>query len=855
MSFVFPVGTRPDPIPKGDLGPITPDPAATGVTWYLLEDGSYIPGEGTYVDIVAQNIESVIICANNIDAIIAAPAAASSAAASAASATASAASATNSATAAANSASLAGASATAAQTSATNAKQSETNAAASASAANNSAQGAATSATQAANSAAAAAGSATAANNSWVTFNSMWYGPYSSTPATDPYSGAPTPGDVYFDTTTNQVMVRGNAAWQPISTGVTSVNGKTGAVTLVHTDISDWTASLAPYATLASPVFTGDPQAPTPASTDNDTSIATTAFVKTALSAAGGGVSQNYVDTADALRVLKAGDVMTGALTVPIGAQATPSLNFTGFTTTGLSCVGGTLILSCLAASKLQIGTGAITSLVQMRGIDGTAAAPSYSFSNSNDAGLYRSAANVMGMAASGANVMTWAGATKITTAFGPVVLPTDPVNPLEAATKQYVDLKAPLDSPVFTGDPRAPTPSPADNDTSIATTAFVKTAIGGVQGGAIIAPTPPAFVAGSIWYDSTGGQTYIAYDDGNSQQYVTASNFTGLANAATKSDVGSALNNVGRNLIHNGLFTVAQRGAGPFATFAAYTLDRWLLGGNTDTASIAQGTMADAARTAIGDEEATYNLGNINFVGNGAAGAFSSLVQPIENVRRLAGKTVIVSFWATCAAGALKLGVSLDQVFGTGGSPSPIATGTGQAVTLSTTWTRYSVTLAIPVISGIKTVGTNPDHCNQLRLWYSSGATNAARAGNVGVQSGTILLWGVQLEIAAPGQTAPTPLEKRDPVLELQQCQRFYCTGSFNLSGYIAATGTGYNYVQPFPVTMRGPVTITPSGTTAVNVTGNNLSANSAGFSVFTNGAAVGGFIWSGTFTASADL
>jgi hypothetical protein len=38
--------------------------------------------------------------------------------------------------------------------------------------------------------------------------------------------------------------------------------------------------------------------------------------------------------------------------------------------------------------------------------------------------------------------------------------------------------LKAPLASPVFTGDPRAPTPTPGDNDTSLATTAFVATAV-----------------------------------------------------------------------------------------------------------------------------------------------------------------------------------------------------------------------------------------------------------------------------------------------------------------------------------------------------------------------------------------
>ena len=39
-------------------------------------------------------------------------------------------------------------------------------------------------------------------------------------------------------------------------------------------------SALTPYATLSSPTFTGDPKAPTPATSDYDTSIATTAFVK-----------------------------------------------------------------------------------------------------------------------------------------------------------------------------------------------------------------------------------------------------------------------------------------------------------------------------------------------------------------------------------------------------------------------------------------------------------------------------------------------------------------------------------------------------------------------------------------------
>lgn len=42
--------------------------------------------------------------------------------------------------------------------------------------------------------------------------------------------------------------------------------------------------------------------------------------------------------------------------------------------------------------------------------------------------------------------------------------------------------LKASLASPTFTGDPTAPTPTAGDNDTSIATTAFVTNALAGVS-------------------------------------------------------------------------------------------------------------------------------------------------------------------------------------------------------------------------------------------------------------------------------------------------------------------------------------------------------------------------------------
>lgn len=79
--------------------------------------------------------------------------------------------------------------------------------------------------------------------------------------------------------------------------GVNTVAGRQGDVTLAVADVSG-------AAPLASPTFTGDPKAPTPATTDNDTSIATTAFVKAAIAALVNG-SPTTLDTlkelADAL--------------------------------------------------------------------------------------------------------------------------------------------------------------------------------------------------------------------------------------------------------------------------------------------------------------------------------------------------------------------------------------------------------------------------------------------------------------------------------------------------------------------------------------------------------------------------
>lgn len=133
-------------------------------------------------------------------------------------------------------------------------------------------------------------------------------------------------------------------------------------------------------ADLNSPVFTGDPRAPTPATSDNDTSIATTAFVVNKLA---------------------------------------------GYTGVSVS-------------SALPL-------------VNGTASA---------------------GVSADASRA--------------------DHVHPVDPSIASGLALKANLASPVFTGDPKAPTPATSDNDTSIATTAFVQALVAQQTVGALASDATP---------------------------------------------------------------------------------------------------------------------------------------------------------------------------------------------------------------------------------------------------------------------------------------------------------------------------------------------------------------------------
>ena len=311
----------------------------------------------------------------------------------------------------------------------------------------------------------------------------------------------------------------------------------------------------------------------------------------------------------------------------------------------------------------------------------------------------------------------------------------------------------------------------------------------------------------------------------------------------------GGSSGDVGRNLIHNPLFNIQQRGAGPWTLTSVYTADRWIMGFTGGTMSTQITAMTDANRTTIGDDAAVSQLAMTVAGGSGATDV-SYMDHSIEDLHRTGGKTVTLSFWAAATAGTPKIGLALFQVFGTGGSPSGIVSITSQAVTISTTWTRYTATFNVPTIVG-KTFGTAGDSKLIVRFALSAGATASASYGGIAVQSATFMLWGIQLE---SGSVA-TPLEKPDPQQDLAKCQRFYQTGSFWNLGYNNA-GLDCGVTYPFPVVFRATPTITPTTTVNSNcAVANALYILPSSWVPHTIATATNAINLQGTFTASADL
>jgi hypothetical protein len=294
-------------------------------------------------------------------------------------------------------------------------------------------------------------------------------------------------------------------------------------------------------------------------------------------------------------------------------------------------------------------------------------------------------------------------------------------------------------------------------------------------------------------------------------------------------SDVNAYLANKSiSNAIINGAFEINQRNF-TSTTASGYGFDRWLTSvvGGTVTYSSQAFTLGTAPEA--GYEAA--NFARIVTSGQSAAGDVAIFRQYIEGVRTFANQTVTLSFWAKAGSGTPGIYVDLSQVFGSGGSEA-VNIFAGQE-TLNTTFTRYSLTLNVPTISG-KTIGPN-DH---LRVNFFLSAGSNSRASALGIQNNTFDIWGVQLE---PGTVANDFRRNANSLQgELAACQRYYIryaaqTSGFERYGYGGAystTGGFGNFTLPVEM-RRGPTSVEFLNVAFANFAGTLFAASSLTLSV----------------------
>jgi hypothetical protein len=232
-------------------------------------------------------------------------------------------------------------------------------------------------------------------------------------------------------------------------------------------DIESGSFALPGYAKLNSPAFTGNPTAPNQAAGDNDTSIANTAFVRTAvrgyLTKTVSG-NQNVVLTAAeaSYPLINFNGALTGNINVIVpsepGSWVFHNNSTGGFTITVKTAAGqgvpvpsaGTGIAAWTAGGDMipvRVLSLAFPRNIQLTGdVNGSGA-----FSGETDISI------------------------PVTVADNSHFHSINTVDGLQSA----LDSKSPVISPAFSGNPTAPTPAQFDNDTSLATTAFVRRELG----------------------------------------------------------------------------------------------------------------------------------------------------------------------------------------------------------------------------------------------------------------------------------------------------------------------------------------------------------------------------------------
>ena len=230
------------------------------------------------------------------------------------------------------------------------------------------------------------------------------------------------------------------------------------------------------------------------------------------------------------------------------------------------------------------------------------------------------------------------------------------------------------------------------------------------------------------------GDSVWLHYWSDYTNVYIAMRNAGDGESDLTPEDIGAQPNNaVSTNLIINGGFDVWQRGTS--FTAYGYTADRWCLSYDGTGATRAISRQAFIIGQTDVPYSPTYYL-RYNQSVAGSNGTWNSLLQKIESVTTLTGRTVTLSFYAKASSSvSLNTGGSLG--FGTGGSATMWASG-GSNFAIGTSWTKVTSVLTFPSISG-KTIGAN--NYSSFEIGFPKNTTFTIDIANVQLNYGSVAL------------------------------------------------------------------------------------------------------------------
>jgi len=254
--------------------------------------------------------------------------------------------------------------------------------------------------------------------------------------------------------------------------------------------------------------------------------------------------------------------------------------------------------------------------------------------------------------------------------------------------------------------------------------------------------------------------------------------------------------------------------------TASNYGSDNRWFNGNTGS------TKVHSAVVCTDTERALFNANYFSrTVVSSVAGANNRIekFQLIEDVTKLAGKTVTLSFWAKTDSNR-NIAIEFGQIFGSGGSPSTAVHNDAQKVSLTTTWQKKSITVTLPNIIG-KTLGTDGVHTSStyINFWFDAGSNLNTRTDSLGQQSGTFDIAQVKLEDGNVSTDGWHPYDGEFGS-EVQACERYY--RQFIYIGGSQSFANSHIFTVPELLNMR----VTPTLTNAASGAGSGAFVSTLG-------------------------